>query len=60
MYNMCAIEVMEEEERENGPKPIFEEIMAENTDKKYQTTDFRSIIKPKIKVKKTTTIRVIV
>lgn len=47
IYNIGAVEVLEEKEREIGLKSVSEAIIAENTDEKHQTTDFGSTTNPK-------------
>lgn len=47
IYNIGIVEVLKEDETENGPKTVIEDIMAENTDEKHQTTDFGSTVNPK-------------
>lgn len=44
IYTIGTTEALEEEERQNGPKTIFEEVVTENTDKKHQITDFGSTV----------------
>lgn len=40
MYDLGAVEALEEEERQKGPKTIYEGIVTENTYEKHQITDF--------------------